>query len=183
MNNDRIAKTPGGERMLAGIVILSFSILAYSAAKYRIGEWLEYILLGVMLFGAAQLIRGLVAWKYTDRGIFARLLQQQNLYIDVPLANQEVATLHAVEDALIEVLRNSRRVSVKGHTIDTINNVGTIHLHGGQADAVFMQIYATLARHSLPDGLHIFPKRGQAIDAAINGKRVLMDMPKAEVVL
>ena len=183
MNNDRIAKTPGGERMLAGVVILGFSLLAYSAARYRIGDWLEYVLFGVMLFGAVQLVRGLVAWKYTDHGLFARLLQQQNLYIDIPLANRDVATLHAVEDALIESVRNSRRISVKGHVIDTLNNVGTIHLHGGQADATFAQVFASLAQFALPGGLHIFPKQGQPIDTAINGKRVLMDMPKAEVIL
>ena len=183
MNNDRISKTPGGERMLVGVIVLCFGILVYSAARFHIANWIEYLLFAVIAYGAIQFVRGLFQWKYTDHGLFARLLQQQNLYIDIPLANSDVTTLHVVEDALIEALRNSRRVSIKGHTVDTVNNVGTIHLHGGQADAVFSQIFAVLGQFSLPGGLHIFPKQGQQIDTAINGKRVLMDMPKAEVIL
>ena len=61
--------------------------------------------------------------------------------------------------------------------------MGTIHLSGREADAIFTHVYATLARFALPNGIHLFPKPGQPIDTAIHGKRVLLDMPKTEVML
>ena len=183
MNKDRIAKTPGGEQMLAGALVFAISFLAYHGLKYQLGAFGTLFLGACMLFGAIKLGRGLFFWKYGDHTAFAESLQKENLFVDVPLKEMEVSTLHTIEDALIELVRNSKKIRIDVHSVDTANNMGTIHLSGREADAIFTHVYATLARFALPNGIHLFPKPGQPIDTAIHGKRVLLDMPKTEVML
>ena len=71
MNNDRISKTPGGEQMLSGVIIFAFGALLYRAFQYELGDFVRYILLAGMLYGAVMIGRGIYAWKYTDRKAFA----------------------------------------------------------------------------------------------------------------
>jgi len=177
MNNDRISNTPGGNRILAGIIIFAFGFLAYQAFKFQMGNWSQLIVFGVMFYGAAQIGRGLFQYKYADRQLFAFLRQREHLYIDVPLSEHGVAMLHTIEDAILLAVGKSKRIKMYGHTIDAPNKVGTIHLFGGQADAMFAQVYTVLAKFALSGGVHIFPHQGQPVDAAINGKRVLIDLP------
>lgn len=181
MNNDRISNTPGGERMLAGAIIFLFGLVAYHALRFQLGDISRLLLLGVMLYGAVQFGRGLFQYKYADREIFAFMRQRQNLYIDVPLRDHDISMLHRIEDAVLLAVGKSKRIKMYGHTIDTPNMIGTIHLYGGQADAMLAQVYSVLAKFALPGGVHLFPKQGMAVDTAINGKRVLMDLPKREV--
>ena len=183
MNKDRIARTPGGEQMLAGAVVFAIAFLAYHGLKYQIGNLGTLVLAAVMMMGAIQMGRGLYMWKYGDHKAFAENLTRENLFVDVPLKDMQVATLHQIEDALIELVRNSKRIHIDVHSVDTANNMGTIHLSGREADAMFTHVYATLARFALPNGVHLFPKPGQPVDTAIHGKRVLLDMPKTEVIL
>lgn len=181
MNNDRISNTPGGEQMLAGAIIFLFALVSYYAFRYQMGDWSKLIIFAVMLYGAIKFGRGLFQYKYADRKLFAFLRQRQNLYIDVPLNEHDTSILHAIEDAVLLAVGKSKRIKMYGHTIDWPNTIGTIHLYGGQADAMFAQVYAVLAKFALPGGVHIFPKQGMDVDAAINGKRVLIDLPKREV--
>jgi len=181
MNNDRISNTPGGEQMLAGAIIFFFGMMAYQAFRYQMGDWSQLIVFAVMFYGAVKFGHGLFRYKYADRKLFAFLRQREHLYIDVPLTDHDTDMLHRVEDAVLLQVGKSKRVKMYGHTIDTPNKVGTIHLYGGQADAMFAQTYAALAQFALPGGLHLFPKQGAPVDAAINGKRVLIDLPKREV--
>ncbi len=182
-NKDRISRTPGGEQMLAGVLVFGFGLLAYQGLQYQLGNIGTLVLLVVMGYGAVLLGRGIYLWKYSDHAAFAEGLRKENLFVDVPLKNLEVSILHVIEDALIDLVRTSKSIRIDIHSVDTANNMGTIHLSGREADAMFAHIYSTLARFALPNGIHLFPKPGQPIDAAIHGKRVLLDMPKTEVIL
>ena len=183
MNNDRISKTPGGEHMLSGAIILGFGAMLYSLLEYQLGDITKYILLAGMLYGAVLLGRGVWAWKYTDRKVFDAERNRQNLYVDIPIREMNYNILHEIEDALIELIRISKSVEIDLHSIDKANNMGTINLHGRDADAMFSHVYATLARFTTPNGLHLFPKPGQPIDTEIHGKRLLMDLPSLEITL
>ncbi|MGI9351231.1 MAG: hypothetical protein ACR2O3_06690 [Rhizobiaceae bacterium] len=183
MNNDRISNTPGGEHMLFGGITFGLALIAYQGLRYELGAFGQYILLGIMAFGAIQLGRGLFEWKYGDRDKFVQSKTGENLLVDIPLKNQELMVLHKIEDALIELIAGSRSVKIELHSVDKANNMGTIHLCGEQADAMFAHVYATLARFALPNGLHLFPKPGAPIDTEIRGKRLLIDLPGTEVVL
>ncbi|MEM7216554.1 MAG: hypothetical protein AAF423_13525 [Pseudomonadota bacterium] len=183
MNNDRISNTPGGERMLVGALVFLFGLLFYQAYQYRIGDIGQLIVIAVILFGAVQFGRGIFAWKYADRKAFAANKLRENLFVDVPIKNKELSVLYAIEDALIELIKSSKTVQIEMQSVDTANNMGTIHLSGQQADAMFAQTYLTLARFALPNGLHLFPRPGRPIDPEIQGKRLLLDLPATEVVL
>ena len=80
-------------------------------------------------------------------------------------------------------MRTSTAIKIDVHSVDTANNIGTIHLCGRSADAMYAHVYATLARFAPPGGIHLFPKPGRPIDTELNGKRILMDIPKMEVQL
>ena len=181
MNNDRISKTPGGEQMLMGGIVFGLSLLCYQAFEYSLGDFGKLVLLAVMMFGAAQLGRGIWAWKYTDRKVFDAERARENLYVDIPIREKNYEILHEIEDALIELIRISKSVEIDLHSIDKANNIGTINLHGRNADAMFAYVYETLGRFATPKGLHLFPKPGHPIDAEIHGKRLLMDLPSLEL--
>lgn len=181
MNNDPLSNTPGGNQIVAGVIIFVFGCVAYQAFRFQMGDLSKLILIAVMAYGAAKVGRGLYQYKYTDRKLFSFLRQRENLFIDVPLRDHDTGMLHAIEDAVLLSVGKSNRIKIYGHTIDAPNKIGTIHLYGGQADAMFAQVYATLAKFTVSGGVHIFPKQGQRIDAAIKGKRVLMDLPRREV--
>ena len=174
MNNDRIANTPGGEQMLVGAIALGLSLLVFVAYRYQLGDFVRLFVFGVMAFGAVQLVRGLWLYKYADRRAFAAELNNENLFVDLPLENSGLVMLHKIEDALIELIQDSKTLKINLHSVDTANNVGTIHLSGKQADAIFAQIYATLARFAVPNGIHLYPKPGQPVDPEIRGKRALL---------
>ncbi len=181
MNNDRISKTPGGEQMLSGAIIFGFGAVLYSSLEYQVGDITKYILLAGMMYGAVLLGRGVWAWKYTDRKVFDAERTRQNLFIDVPIREGNYKILHEIEDALIELIRNSKSVEIDLHSIDKANNMGSINLHGRDADAMFSHIYAILAPFATSNGLHLFPKPGQPIDTEIHGKRLLIDLPSLEI--
>ena len=183
MNNDRISNTPGGERMLYGGIAFALALVAYQGLRYELGAFGQFVLIGFMAFGAVQFGRGVFEWKYGDRERFARLKTGENLFVDIPLKNRELTLLHKIEDALIELIAGSKNVKIELHSVDKANNMGTIHLRGEQADAMFAHVHATLARFALPNGLHLFPKPGAPIDTEIRGKRLLLDLPGTEVVL
>lgn len=183
MNNDRISKTPGGEQMLVGAIVLGISLVFFNALIYSAGTVTKVLLVMGMLYGAVQLGRGIWAWKYTDRKAFAAQRLKQNLYVDVPLREGNFEILHEIEDALIELIRNSKSVDIDLHSIDKANNMGTINLNGRDADAMFAHVYATLAKFTTPNGLHLFPKPGYPMDTEIHGKRLLMDLPSLEISL
>jgi len=183
MNNDRISNTPGGEQMLAGGVIFILALLFYQGFRYSLGDLGQVLVLGFMLFGAAKLGHGVYLWKVTDRQRFAEERHAENLLVDVPIREGNYEILHEIEDALIELIRNSRTVEIDLHSIDKANAMGTINLHGRNADAIFAHVHATLARFAVPNGLHLFPKPGQPIDTEIRGKRLLMDLPSLEISL
>ncbi len=181
MNNDRISNTPGGEQMLVGGIILVLALVFYQGFKYSLGDLSQLILLGVILYGAVIFGRGLWTWKYADRKEFDAARSRQNLFVDVPIREDNYEILHEIEDALIMLIHSSKSVEIDLHSIDKANNMGTINLHGRDADAMFAHIYSTLARFTTANGLHLFPKPGQAIDAEIHGKRLLMDLPSLEI--
>lgn len=181
MNNDRISNTPGGEQMLMGGIVFGLALLCYQAFEYSLGDLGKLVLLAAMMFGAAQLGRGIWAWKYSDRKTFAEERLRQNLFVDIPIREGNYEILHEIEDALIELIRNSKSVEIDLHSIDKANNMGTINLHGRDADAMFAHVYATLAKFAMPNGLHLFPKPGHPIDTEIHGKRLLMDLPSLEI--
>ena len=169
--------------MLSGAIIFGFGALLYQAYQYELGGFLKYTLLAGMLYGAVLLGRGVYSWKYTDRKTFDAERTRENLYVDVPIREKNYEILREIEDALIELIRTSKSVEIDLHSIDKANNMGTINLHGRDADAMFAHIYATLARFATPNGLHLFPKPGHPIDAEIHGKRLLMDLPSLEISL
>lgn len=183
MNNDRISNTPGGEQMLVGVIVLSLSIVFYNAAKYSLGTLPKLLFFAAMIYGGVQIGRGLWAWKYQDRESFNAERSRQNLLVDVPVRDGNYEILHEIEDALIALIRTSKSVEIDLHSIDKANNMGTINLHGRDADAMFAHVYATLARFATPNGLHLFPKPGQPIDTEIRGKRLLIDLPSLEISL
>ena len=174
MNNDRISNTPGGERMLFGSIALALGAFGYAGLRYELGVVGKAFVLLIMIVGGVQLIRGLVEWKYTDPKAFAADKPLENLFVDVPLAGHGLQMLHLIEDALIELIRVSKSVSIQLHSIDTANKVGTIHLTGRSADAMFAHVYATLSHFAKPGGLNLFPPQGQPLDTAIHGKRVMV---------
>lgn len=178
MNNDRIANTPGGERMLFGAIVFAFAFMAWHGLRYELGTFGHGFLLVLMGVGVFQLGRGLIKWKYTDRETFAAEKPLENLFIDVPLSGQGMQALYKIEDALIELIRVSKSVSIHLHSIDTANNVGTIHLTGRDADAMFAHVYATLAPFAKMGGLNLFPAQGQALDTEIHGKRAMLIVPE-----
>lgn len=181
MNNDRISRTPGGEQMLSGAIIFGFGAVLYTSLEYQVGDITKYIFLAGMAYGGVLLARGIWAWKYTDRTEFDALRSRQNLFIDIPIREGNYEILHEVEDALIEFIRNSKSVEIDLHSIDKANNMGTINLHGRDADAMFAHVYSTLAKFTTPNGLHLFPKPGSPIDTEVHGKRLLMDLPSLEI--
>ncbi|MEM7289986.1 MAG: hypothetical protein AAF412_06405 [Pseudomonadota bacterium] len=183
MNKDRISTTPGGERMLIGGIAFGLAFLGFHGLRYQLGDVGTLAIFAVMTYGAIQFGRGVFDWKYADRKKFAAQLNEEHLFVDVPLKDLEISTLHRIEDALFELIRSSKTIEINLHSVDKANNIGTIHLSGKQADAMYVQIYATLARFALPNGIHLFPKSGRPIDTEIHGKRVLLDMPKTEVQL
>ena len=85
MNRDIISKTPGGERMLVGVILIVFGALLYKATEFQITLPVRMVFAALAFFGLVQLGRGLVAWKYTDREAFAESRIIQNLFVDVPL--------------------------------------------------------------------------------------------------
>lgn len=174
MNNDRISNTPGGEHMLFGGIVLGLAVAVWFGLQYQLGTFGKVAVAVVSFFGAVQLARGLYQWKYTDRRAFLDTRKKQSLLIDVPITPDSKRALHAIEDALIELIRVSKTVDIEMHSIDTANNVGTIRLVGGNADAMFAHVYATLARFAKPGGLNLFPPQGQDIDTETHGKRVLI---------
>ena len=180
MNNDRISRTPGGESMLQGGILLALGFIAWLGLRYELGSLGKGVIILIMAFGALQLLHGLVKWKYTDREIFAAQQRKHNLLIDVPILENDKGDLHRIEDALIEQIRNAKTIEIEIHSIDTANNVGTVHLIGRNADAMFAQIYATLARFAKQGGLNLFPPQGQDIDPEIWGKRVYVVMNNRE---
>jgi len=183
MNNDRISNTPGGEQMLAGAIVFLVALLFYQGFRYSLGDLGQLVVLGFMLFGAAKIGHGIYLWKVTDPETFAQERGMENLLVDVPIREGNYEILHEIEDALIELIRNSKTVEIDLHSIDKANAMGTINLHGRNADAMFAHVYATLARFAVPNGLHLFPKPGQPVDTEIRGKRLLMDLPSLEISL
>lgn len=181
MNNNRITKVPGGDAMLIGGAVLVFALLVFNAYQYRLGSIARLVLYAGMLWGGANFVRGAFRWKYTDRRTFAAGTNHENLFIDVPLNGVDVSMLHKIEDAVIDRVRQSNLIKHDGHSIDSPNAMGTIYLCGKQADAMFAQVYSALAKFAMPNGLHLFPLQGQPVDAAINGKRVLVDLPSVEL--
>lgn len=181
MNNDRISNTPGGERMLFGAIVLGFAFMAWQGLRYELGTFGHWFLVVLMGVGAVQFVRGVIDWKYTSRETFLATKAMENLFVDVPLTGQPADILHAIEDALIELIRNSSSVEIKMQSIDTANNMGTVHMTGRNADAMYMHVFATLSRFTTRDGLHLFPNPGQPIDTEIHGKRLLMDLPGKEL--
>jgi len=176
MTTSPISNTPGMSRIFVGVVIFGFSFLVFHAFRYQLGDMSRLILFAIMLYGAVQFGRGLFEWKYTDRKLFTFLRQRENLFIDVPLREHDASMLHKIEDEVLLKVGKSKRIKMHGHTIDAPNKMGTIHLYGGEADAMFAQVYSALSQHALPGGVHIFPKQGMPVDTAINGKRVLIDL-------
>ena len=174
MSKDRISNTPGGNLMLFGGVVFGFALIAYQAFRYELGDLGHLLFLAVMMFGAAQFGKGIWQWKYADRGAFQAALNNENLYVDLPLENRGLSVLHRVEDAMIELIRTSKSVQINLHSVDTANNIGTIHLSGKQADAIFAHIYGILTQFAFANGIHLYPKPGQPIDPEIKGKRVLL---------
>jgi len=130
----------------------------------------EQMLMGGIVFGLSLLCYQ--AFQYS-LGTLGQL--------DIPIREGNYEILHEIEDALIEFIRNSKSVEIDLHSIDKANNMGTINLRGRDADAMFAHVYATLARFATPNGLHLFPKPGHAIDTEIHGKRLLMDLPSLEI--
>jgi hypothetical protein len=183
MNNDRISNTPGGEKMLVGGIVLGLSLVFYNAVKYNASISTKLFFMATMAYGAVQLGRGIWAWKYADRESFNAERSRQNLLVDIPIRDGNYEILHEVEDALIDLIRISKSVDIDLHSIDKANNMGTINLHGRDADAMFAYVYATLAKFATPNGLHLFPKPGHPIDTEIHGKRLLIDLPSLEISL
>ena len=181
MNNDRISRTPGGEQMLSGALMFGFGAVLYTSLEYQVGDITKYIFLAGMIYGAVLFGRGIWAWKYMDRKTFAEKQFTQNLLVDIPIREGNYEILHEIEDALIALIRHSKSVEIDLHSIDKANNMGTINLHGRDADAMFAHVYATLAKFAMPNGLHLFPKPGHPIDTEIHGKRLLMDLPSLEI--
>lgn len=177
MNNDRIANTPGGERMLFGAVVLGFSFVAWHGLRYELGNFGHWLLMALIGVGAIQFVRGVIDWKYVSRDEFLASRAKENLYVDVPLTGQTMDILHSIEDALIELVRNSKSVEIEVQSIDSANNMGTVHLTGRNADAMYAFVYSTLSRFATRDGLHLFPNPGMPIDTEIHGKRLLIDLP------
>lgn len=180
MNNDRISNTPGGERILFGAVAFGFSLAIYAGLRYELGTFGAILVFSFMAIGAVQLVRGLFEWKYADRRAFANSRRKQSLLIDVPINGDDKRALHAIEDALIDLIRVSKTVDIEMHSIDTANSVGTIHLVGANADAMFAHVYSTLARFAKPSGLNLFPPQGQDIDTETHGKRVFIVLQDRE---
>ncbi len=178
MNNDRISNTPGGERMLLGGIVFGLALAGYAGLQYELGFVGRIITFGAMAFGLVQLVHGVIEWKYTDPAKFAADKPLENLFVDVPLAGRGLEALHAVEDALIDLIRVSKSTAIHLHSIDTANNVGIIHLTGRSADAMFTHIFSTLATFAKPDGLKLFPPAGQQIDTELHGKRVMLIVPE-----
>lgn len=167
--------------MLVGAILFALGFFAYHGLKYQLGVFGSYLLIAIMLVGAIQIGRGLFQWKYADRKSFAKERKSQNLFVDIPLRDQDLTLLHEVEDALIEKIRDSSTLKIELHSVDTANSMGTIHLIGLEADAMFAHIYSSLAPFALPGGLRLFPKPGQDIDTEIHGKRVLVNLPSTEL--
>jgi hypothetical protein len=182
MNNDRIANTPGGERMLWGAIALAIAVFAYAGLRYELGQIGRVVLLVIFTYGLYQFGRGLVEWKYSDPKDFVASKARENLYVDIPLKGQPAETLNIIEDALIQLIRSSKSVAIKMQSIDTANNVGTVHLTGMNSDAMYAHVFSTLAPFVTKNGLHLFPKPGQPIDTEIHGKRLLLDMPSRELI-
>lgn len=180
MNNDRIAQTPGGERMLIGGIALAIALSLWFGLQYHLGTIGKMVVFAALAIGVVQLGRGLFEWKYTERRAFASKRRKQNLLIDVPISGGNNRTFLAIEDALIDLIRNSKSVDIEMHRIDTANKVGTVHLTGSNADAMFAHVYATLARFTKTSGLNLFPSQGQDIDTEIYGKRVFLVLQEKE---
>ena len=180
MNNDRISRTPGGERILQGGITTVLALMVWLGLRFELGPYVKTIVFAVMAFGFVQLVRGVIDWKYTDKAEFLANQRKHNLLIDVPILENDKGDLHRIEDALIEQIRNAKTIEIEIHSIDTANNVGTVHLIGRNADAMFAQIYATLARFAKQGGLNLFPPQGQDIDPEIWGKRVYVVMNNRE---
>ena len=181
MNNDRISNTPGGDRMLLGAVVLGFAYFAWLGLRYELGAVGSVILFGVMAYGAVQLFRGVWAWKYTDRQAFEAARAKENLLIDVPLINGNRDPLNAIEDALLALIENSPGIDIEMQSIDWANEMGTIHLQGRNADAMYSHIFSTLARFVGPSALVLFPNPGMPIDTEIHGKRLMVGLPGRKV--
>jgi len=134
-----------------------------------------------MAYGVFQLFRGVVAWKYTDRSAFEAAREKEHLLIDVPLIEGDRDALNAIEDALVELIENSKNIEIEMQSIDWANEMGTIHLRGTSADALYLHIYSTLSRFVGHDALILFPKPGRAIDTEIHGKRLMVGLPGRKV--
>ncbi len=181
MNDDQISNTPGGERMLLGGIVLGFTYVAWHGLRYELGTTGKTVVCALAAYGVFQLFRGVVAWKYTDRRAFEAAREKEHLLIDVPLIEGNRDALNAIEDALVELIENSKNIDIEMQSIDWANEMGTIHLRGKSADAIYMQVYATLAKFAGHDGLVLFPKPGQPIDTEIHGKRLMVGLPGRKV--
>ena len=174
MNNDRISNTPGGNLMLIGGLLFSFALIAYQAFRYELGDLGHLVFLAVMMFGAAQFGKGVWQWKYADRDAFLANRRNQNLFVDIPLEGRNTEILHQIEDALVEFIRTSKTIKINIHSVDTANNMGTIHLSGKEADAIFAQVFAILGYFAHAQSISLYPKPGQPADPELRGKRVLL---------
>lgn len=181
MNNDQISNTPGGDRMLLGGIVLGFAYIAWHGLRYELGLFGKAVIFAIMAYGVFQLFRGVVAWKYTDRRTFEAAREKEHLLIDVPLINGNRMALNAIEDALVELIENSSNIDIQMQSIDWANEMGTIHLCGENADALYSHVFSTLARFAGPTGLVLFPNPGMPIDTEIHGKRLMVGLPGRKV--
>jgi len=181
MNNDRISNTPGGERMLFGGIAFGLAFIAWQGLQHQLGDVGRVIVFALMAFGLVQLLRGVYAWKYTDRRAFAEEKLRENLLIDVPLINGSHDALNAIEDALVDLIAMSKRMDIEMQSIDHANEMGTIHLVGASADAIYSHVFATVARFAGSNGISLFPAPGQPLDTEIRGKRLLVNLPGRKV--
>ncbi|MDJ0612693.1 MAG: hypothetical protein QNJ29_03390 [Rhizobiaceae bacterium] len=181
MNNDRISNTPGGERMLLGGIVLGFAYVAWHGLRYELGIIGNVFFGALAAYGAVQLFRGIVAWKYIDRETFEAAREKEHLLIDVPLINGNRDALNAIEDALVALIESSRNIEIEMQSIDWANEMGTIHLRGKSADALYAHVFSTLARFAGPTGLVLFPNPGMPIDTEIHGKRLMVGLPGRKV--
>lgn len=167
--------------MLLGGIVLGFTYIAWHGLRYELGPIGNMIFIALGGYGAVQLFRGVFAWKYTDRKAFDAAREKEHLLIDVPLIEGNRDTLNEIEDALVELLQSSKNIDIEMQSIDWANEMGTIHMRGKSADAIYLHIYATLTRFVGHDGLVLFPKPGRAIDTEIHGKRLMVGLPGRKV--
>ena len=182
MGKDIISRTPGGERILVGAILLLFGVVLFKATEFKLGLPIRMMFAAIGAFGVVQVVRGLITWKYADRNALEKLVLSENLLIDVPLKEGNPKHLHLIEDTLINALRTDGDVIINNHAMDRPNAVGTMYLSGESADELYRKVHAPLCRVTRQPNVPIFPKFGQRIDPEIGGKRVLLDVRTMEMV-